>query len=101
MDIHLDGTETTIIKALGLSGSTVDGKTLVERASGLMEAELLDAVQGLIDMGYVSCDTSGTLRTIKDMEETAFRVNSGYLKEIREALNPRAHEKKSKRVRRE
>jgi hypothetical protein len=100
MEIHLDGAEITIIKALGLSGASLSGESLVERASGLVDAELLDAVKGLVDLGYVSCDTN-TLRTVEDLLETELRVNSGYLKEIKEALNPRPKEKKSRRVRRE
>jgi hypothetical protein len=60
----------------------------------------VDTLKGLIDFGYVSCDKS-SLYSIDDVLETDFRVNSGYLKDLKEALNPRPKEKKSRRVRRE
>jgi hypothetical protein len=100
MSIHLDGAETTIIKALGMSGVTVPGETLAERASGLEDIELLESLKGLISVGYVSCDMNN-LKSIEDVRSTEFRINSGYIKELREALNPTKSAGKSRRVRRE
>jgi hypothetical protein len=38
---------------------------------------------------------------MEEMRKATFRVNSGYSKELREALDPRPEKPKSKRVRRE
>ena len=40
-DIQLDGTEISVIKALGIGGSEIDGETLRERCSDLEKAELV------------------------------------------------------------
>jgi hypothetical protein len=100
MDINLDGGEISIIKALGLSGSGITGELLMERVAGLEEAELIDTLKGLISMGYVNSDRN-TLQTKDDLFRTIFSVNSGYAKELKEALDPRPQQKKSRRVRRE
>jgi hypothetical protein len=51
-------------------------------------------------LGYVSADKS-SFHEIDDMKKIHFRVNSGYAKDLREALDPTPDQKKSKRVRRE
>ena len=99
MDINLDGTEISIIKALGLSGSGLQGEQLIERVGGLADAELLDALQGLISIGYVSAEKSA-IHSIDDLKGTEFRVNSGYLRDLKEALDPRP-KGKQRRLRRE
>ncbi len=98
--INLDGGERTILKGLGFGGSAVDGHTLFERCPGFAEAEFVDSMKGLIMMGYVSTD-GRNLRTMEDIKNVAFQINSGYARELREALNPQAKPKKSRRVRRE
>ena len=99
-DIQLDGTETSVVKALGIGGSEIDGATLCERCSDLESAELVDTLKGLIMQGYVDSDSSAFYDE-RSMEKVNFRVNSGYSKELKEALNPRNEVRKSKRVRRE
>ena len=99
-EIHLDGSEVTVIKALGLGGGEIDGGTLLERAGDLMEAELIDTLKGLISQGYVEADKT-TFYNRRDMKEIMFHVNSGYAKDLREALNPKQDKPKSRRVRRE
>jgi len=100
MEINLDGGEVSIIKALGLGGSSVNGEDLAERVVGLEEAELLDTLKGLIVMGYVDADKT-SFHTLEDIKRVDFRVNSGYTKELKEALDPQPRQKKSRRVRRE
>ena len=100
MDINLDGGEITIIKALGTGGSDVDGETLLARVAPLEAAEVIDALQGLVMMGYVSADNS-TFHALEEMKKMNFRVNSGYSKDLKEALDPQQGKPKSKRVRRE
>ncbi len=101
LEIHLDGGEVQMIKALGTSGSNVDGETLIERVSGVEEAEFIDTLQGLITMGYVLTDKN-SLHSYEDVKHGTFHVNSGYAKALREAVDPRFRpQTKSRRVRRE
>ena|SRR5437870_5605122 len=102
MEIHLDGGETTIIKALGVFGTHIDGETLMEKIGAWEPAELLDTLKGLISAGYVNCDKR-SLHSIEDIERTNFHVNTGYSRDLKEALEPRHKraEKPSRRVRRE
>ena len=99
-DINLDGTEISVIKALGFGSSDTLGSDLIERCADLPIAELIDCVQGLMSIGYVTADKSGFYKR-EDMEKVWFRVNSGYMKDLRDALDPRPEGKKSRRVRRE
>ncbi len=62
--------------------------------------ELIDTVRGLIQQGYVDAD-SNSFYNKEEMEDVNFRVNSGYSKDLKDALDPRPDVKKSKRVRRE
>jgi hypothetical protein len=100
MDINLDGGEISIIKALGTGGGEVSGEDLLGRVPHLEGAEVIDTLQSLLMLGYVSADKS-SFHEIDDMKKIHFRVNSGYAKDLREALDPTPDQKKSKRVRRE
>ena len=99
MDITLDGGEISVLKALGIGGSEVDGETLLERVANLEAAELIDTLKGLVMMGYVSADKD-SFHNMEELRKVHFRVNSGYAKDLKEALDPKP-EKKSRRVRRE
>lgn len=98
--INLDGGERTILKGIGFGGSAVDGETLFQRCPGLEEAEFVDTLKGLIVMGYVSTD-GRNLRSMEDVNAVGFQINSGYSRDLREALDPQAKPKKNRRVRRE
>src|SRR5262245_16841731 len=99
-EIQLDGMETTIIKALGISGSMLDGATLLERCQPMEFGDVAGVLRGLMDLGFVECDVEsfGDEAHFKNLH---FNVNSGYSKELRQALDPKDEEPKSKRVRRE
>jgi len=99
-EINLDGGEISLIKAMGLSGSDITGEDLMKKVPDQEGAELIDTLQGLINMGYVECD-GGSLHDLDTFKHYIFRVNSGYAKDLRDALNPQRAEPKSKRVRRE
>ena len=99
-EIQLDGAETSIVKAIGIGGGEIDGGTLISRCEDLDVAELIDAVRGLIMQGFVEAD-SNAFYNAKEMADVNFRVNSGYAKDLKEAVDPKPTEKKSKRVRRE
>ena len=99
-DINLDGGEVSIIKALGFSGE-MTGEDLAARLGGDLEtSELIDTLKGLISVGYIEAEKNA-FYSLDDLRTTHFRVNSGYSKELREALNPRPQQPKSRRVRRE
>ena len=100
-EIHLDGGEVTVLKAMGLGGTSIDGETLIERVRGLEEAELMDTLRGLIMLGYVNSDKR-SLHSTDDVKIANFHVNSGYSRELKEAIDPRRKQvKRSRRVRRE
>ena len=99
-EIQLDGAETSVVKAIGIGSSEVDGGTLIERCQDLDVAEVIDAVRGLMMQGFVEADSSAFYNA-KEMADVNFRVNSGYAKDLKEALDEKPQQKKSKRVRRE
>ena len=101
-EINLDGGEISVIKALGVGSGEMTGDDLMSRLAGdLVPAELMDTLKGLMMLGYVEADKSSFYNT-DEFKNIHFRVNSGYSKDLREALNPlQAKPKKSKRVRRE
>lgn len=97
-EISLSGGDITIIKTLGVSGQTMKGKVLNERA-GMTTAELIDTLQGLMMFDYILC-TKDNLRTIEDVEKSDFRVNPALSKAIKEAVAPRTPAKAEPRKRR-
>ena len=97
-ELNLDGGEVTVLKAMG--SNNISGETLVEQIRGFEEAEILDTLQGLIMQGYVDCDIP-SIHSIDEVKKANFQVNSGYAKELKNALDPRPEPKKSRRVRRE
>ncbi len=101
-EINLDGGEISIIKALGLSSGEMLGEDLIAKvAIDLAPAEVIDTIKGLMSMGYVDADKSG-FYSVDDLKGIYFRVNSGYAKDLRDALDPQRDKKsKSRRVRRE
>lgn len=99
-ELNLDGGETSVIKAIGLSGSDVSGDELMKRCPELEVAELIDTVKGLINLGYVEADPA-SFYSVDELMRVTLHVNSGYAKDLREALNPQQAQPKSKRVRRE
>jgi hypothetical protein len=100
-EINLDGGEVSIIKALGLSSSEMTGEDLMDKVStDVLPAELIDCMKGLMDLGYVDSDKS-SFYNMDEFKAIHFRVNSGYAKDLREALSPTTNKPRSKRVRRE
>ena len=51
MEINLDGGEKEILKAIGIGGSNIPGKQLLERVNGIEEAEFVSILRGLDDDG--------------------------------------------------
>ena len=86
-EINLDGGEISLLKKIGLSGSQVYGKMLIDRVEGMETAEFLDTLTSLIDQGFV-LSNKVNIRLIEDAERAFFRVNAAYAKDLREAVNP-------------
>jgi hypothetical protein len=99
-NITLDGGEISIIKALGLTGSGLPGDQLQARVGDLEEAELIDTLKCMVALGYLIADRS-SFSTREDFIRTTFHVNSGYSKEIKEAMDPNSERPKRRRMRRE
>jgi hypothetical protein len=99
-EINLSGSEITLLKTLGLSGTPTYGKLLVEKIGDMEQAEFLDDLSGLISQGYVLSDKVN-VRTIEDVERGVFRVNASYARDLKDALHPgRRREREPRRRRR-
>ena len=98
---QLSGGEITILKAIGLSGSQVAGKFLIERIEEVEAGELIDTLGGLVEMGYL-LSTKVNIRTMQDVERSSFRVNPSYAHDLKDALDPyrRREQEKHRRRRR-
>jgi hypothetical protein len=103
MEINLDGGEKEILKAIGLGGSNLGGKLLLERCPGMAEAEFVSTLRGLMMMGYLLADKQ-SFHNFDDVEHAEFHVNSGYAKDLKEAMDPRLRaelrQRKNRRTRR-
>lgn len=97
-ELSLSGGDLTVIKALGLSGTSMPGALLVDRIGHMEAAELIDTLEGLMMLGFVVSD-SERLKDLDDLKRTNFHVNTSYVRDLKEALNP-APKKKERRRRR-
>ena len=100
-EITLDGGEITVLKKIGLSGSPMYGKMLIDRVDSMEPQEFLETLIGLIDQGYV-LSNKVNVRVIEDVERAFFRVNPAESKELRDAVNPsrRRAQERARRQRR-
>ena len=99
-EINLDGAETSIIKALGFGGGEITGDVLMDRVSNLDAGELIDALCGLIAVGFVSSSQS-EFKNAAELKCASFQVNSGYTRDLKACLDPDDDDGKSRRIRRE
>ena len=100
-DIKLDGGEISILKKIGLSGSPLLGKLLIDRIEEMETGEFLDSLSGLIDLGYV-LSNKVNIRLMEDVERASFRVNPAFSKDLQDAVNPsrRRERERQERLRR-
>jgi hypothetical protein len=100
-EIKLDGGEITLLKKIGVSGTPVLGKQLIERMEEMETGEFLDTLTGLISQGYV-VSNKVNIRTMEDVERAFFRIDPGQAKELRDAVTPgrRRERERPRRVRR-
>ena len=86
-EINLSGGEITLLKTMGLSGTSTPGKQIVKSIGEMETAEFLDALNGLISVGYV-LSNKASIRSMEDVERTFFRVNASYARDLRDAIRP-------------
>lgn len=86
-EIKLDGGEISILKKIGLSGSPLLGKLLIDRIEEMETGEFLDSLCGLIDLGYV-LSNKVNIRLMEDVEKAFFRTNPAFAKDLQDAVNP-------------
>jgi hypothetical protein len=86
-DIKLDGGEISILKKIGLSGSPLFGKLLVDRIEEMETGEFLDTLSGLMDQNYV-LSNKVNVRLMDDVQKAFFRVNPAFAKDLQDAVNP-------------
>ena len=100
-EIQLSGGEITILKAIGLTGTSMGGKFLVDRIEEVEAGEFVDTIRGLMAMGYL-LSTKVNIRTLGDVERASFRVNPSYAHDLKDALDPyrRREQEKHRRRRR-
>jgi hypothetical protein len=104
MDINLDGGEKEMLKAIGIGGSPISGKQLLAQVSGMESGEFISTLKGLLNAGYVLADKQA-FHDLSDVEHAEFRVNAGYSRDLKEALDPRLkrarQDQRKRRTRRE
>jgi hypothetical protein len=86
-EIKLDGGEISLLKKIGLSGSPLFGKLLLDRIEEMETGEFLDTLCGLIDQGYV-VSNKVNVRRMEEVATAFFRVNPAYSKDLQDAVNP-------------
>lgn len=97
--IKLSGGEISILKTIGLGGTAMRGKLLMEKLGEIEESEFLDDLSGLISLGYLLSDKVNLFKS-EDVERANLRVNASYARDLRDALNPGRHREQERRRRR-
>jgi hypothetical protein len=98
-DIQLSGGEITILKAIGVSGTAMAGKFLLDQIEEVEAGEFIDTLGGLVAMGYLLA-TKVNIRTLEDVERASFRVNPSYAHDLKDALDPSRRREAAKQRRR-
>lgn len=98
-EISLNGGEISLLKTLGLSGSTMAGVQLADRLEEMDGAEFLDTLGGLMSMDYV-VSNKVNIRTMDDVSKATFRVNPARARDLKEAVYPSRQKPETGRRRR-
>lgn len=88
-----------MLKTLGLSGSAISGKMLIERSNAMENAEFLDTIGGLMQMGFV-LSSKVNVSKMEDVERSTFRVNPSYSRDLKDAMRPTGRKDDDRRRRR-
>jgi hypothetical protein len=100
-EISLSGSEISVLKMLGTSGTQILGKLLLGKIADGERSELVETLISLIDQGYV-LSNKVNIRTEDDAETAFFRVSPIYARDLRDAMNParKRNESRGRRQRR-
>lgn len=98
-EISLSGGDISVIKALGLTGSALNGLKLLERLGNMGSYELIDTLDGLMMFDYVVSDVE-PIRRHEDLERANIKVNPTYVRDLKDAMNPKRKEATPRRQRR-
>jgi hypothetical protein len=88
-----------MLKTLGLGGSSLSGKMLIERSNAMEDAEFLDTLGGLMTMDYV-LSSKVNVTTIEEAERASFRVNPSYSRDLKDSMRPNTRKDDDRRRRR-
>ena len=99
-EINLDGSEITIIKALGIGSGEQTGEELINKIPNMDLAQLAGTLRDLMMVGFIDADKP-SFYADEEFRATHFQVNPGYARELRDAVDPEDSKPKSRRVRRE
>ena len=83
-NIRLSGREATVIRSLGF-GLAMSGSELLEHAR-LEENDLVDVLNGLMEVGFVECTPFADQTTVAALPTTEYEVNSAYAHELKTSL---------------
>jgi hypothetical protein len=99
-EITLSGGDTSVLKAIGLSGASIRGNLMIERlGNDLDTGDIIDTIEGLMMFDYVLASTD-RFRTLEDVEKADFKINPSCAKELRDAVTGRTREPEQRRRRR-
>ena len=82
--IRLSGREGTVIRSLGF-GLGMNGTELQEHTR-LEPLDLVDVLNGLMEVGYVECTPFADQTSIAALATSEYEVNSAYAHELKSAL---------------
>ena len=98
-DIKLSGSEISVLKSIGMSGTPTDGKFLFDQIEDVEKAEFLEILNDLIAIEHVVADRL-SVRSIEEAERASFRISPEHERDLRDAMNP-AKKRDEERARRE
>lgn len=99
-EITLDGTETTIIKAIGIGTGEIAGEALLKKIPSMVASDLAPIMRDLMMVGYIDSDKN-SFYSDEEFKAANFHVSPGYAKALKDAIDPEEEKPKSRRVRRE
>ncbi len=82
--IRLSGREASVIRSIGFALS-VGGSELLD-ITRLEVPDLVDVLNGLMEVGYVECDPFANQTSADALPATQYEVNSAYAHELKTAL---------------
>ena len=83
-NIRLSGREATVVRSLGFALG-MNGTELVEHTR-LSADDLVDVLNGLMEVGYVECTPFAEQTTVAALPTTEYEVNSAYAHELKTSL---------------